>query len=369
MHPDDMAIHSISFPAGQESRTTSAESRKDVLIFMISGNPGLIDYYKPFLSALRTLLDSSPASKGTRFHIYGQDLAGFNDDDHAPFSAANPPRDVAYQVNYLFETLSEIRIQDEGDPQKQGQPFDDVILIGHSVGTYLILQLFHKQLRSPELAPHLRLQTGILLFPTIEHIRHSPSGKRLELLRSAAFLQAHRLAAGFLRLWPYAALHWVITTLLGHPPAAADVTARWLKSRDGVWQALYMGLDEMRVIGEDQWDDELWEIEREDKAAQAQQRGSDASGTDVASEEESGVAVDTKLPPKFFFFFGKDDHWVANHFRDAFIERRQKQAERTRLMVDEGNLPHAFCIRKFDPVSRDRNASSSPSMHSSPFTA
>ncbi|KAK7953064.1 major facilitator superfamily transporter [Apiospora saccharicola] len=341
-----MAIHSISFPAGQESRSGSGASSKDVLIFMISGNPGLIDYYEPFLSALRTLLASSPASKGTRFHIYGQDLAGFSDDDHEPFSAANPPRDVAYQVNYLFNTLSEIRIQGEGN-SKQGQPFDEIILIGHSVGTYLILQLFHKQLRSPELAPHLRLRTGILLFPTIEHIRHSPSGQRLELLRSAAFLErhAHRLASGFLRLWPYAALYWVITTLLGHPPAAADVTTRWLKSRDGVWQALHMGLDEMRVIGEDQWDEELWEIEREDEAAQAQQLLGSSSGSD------SDVAAGNKLPPKFFFFFGRDDHWVANHFRDAFIERRQKQAERTRLMVDEGNLPHAFCIHHSEVVA------------------
>ncbi|KAK8079280.1 hypothetical protein PG994_003087 [Apiospora phragmitis] len=340
-----MAIHSISFPASQESRSAAASSSRDVLIFMISGNPGLIDYYEPFLSALRTL----PAL-GARFHIYGQDLAGFNDDDHEPFSAANPPRDVAYQVDYLFKTLSEFSIpEDDADSspkQGGGKPFDQVILVGHSVGAYLILQLFHKLLRDPAAAPHLRLQTGFLLFPTIEHIRHSPSGQRLELLRSAAFLErhAHLLASGFLRLWPYAALRWVVATLLGQPPAAADVTARWLKSRDGVWQALHMGLDEMRVIGEDQWDEELWEIEREEEAeeaAQARQR------TDA--DDDSSTA--NGRPPKFIFFFGKDDHWVANHFRDAFIERRQKQAERTRFMVDEGNLPHAFCIHHSEVVA------------------
>ncbi|KAK8097066.1 hypothetical protein PG999_013010 [Apiospora kogelbergensis] len=336
-----MPIHSISFPASQESSSGSlgAASSRNVLVFMISGNPGLIDYYKPFLSALRTLLDSSAASKGTRFHLCGQDLAGFNDNDHEPFSAANPPRDVAYQVNYLFKTLSEYRIQDEGSP-KRGKPFDEVILVGHSVGTYLILQLFHKLLREPEAAPHLRLKAGILLFPTIEHIRHSPSGQRMELLRKAGPLlesNAHLLAWGFLWLWPYAALLWVITNVLGQPPAAAHVTARWLKSRDGVWQALHMGLDEMRVIGEDQWDEEIWEIEREDAVATAAAAGN--------------VGVGNRLPPKFFFFFGKDDHWVANHFRDAFIERRQKHTERTRLMVDEGNLPHAFCIHHSEVVA------------------
>lgn len=314
-----MAIHSLSYPAPAASDTASA---RNVLIFFISGNPGLIDYYGPFFENLRSFIDSSPSLKSTLLHIYGQDLAGFHDQDHTPFDSQHPPHNVEYQISNSLEVLSGLRI--ENGPGK-GKPYDEVLLMGHSVGSYIALQIFHRLLKDPSLAPHLDLKAGVLLFPTIEHIGRSPQGLKLDLLRRTPVIgpNAHLIAQGFLRLWPYNALYWFVSKILGFPPHAATVTTKFLKSRDGVWQALHMGMDEMKVIGEDKWDEELWEIERE-------------------AEQQGGQPA-----PKFFFFFGKDDHWVASHLRDAFIEKRQKKAERTRLMVDEGNLPHAFCIRNF----------------------
>ncbi|KAI1870608.1 uncharacterized protein JN550_005151 [Neoarthrinium moseri] len=326
-----MAVHSLSYPSPTDGASTSS---RDVLIYFISGNPGLIDYYESFLSTLRHLLDSSPSSRDTRFHIYGQDLAGFDDNDHKPFTSANPPHDVAYQIQDCFDTLSGLRVED--GPRK-GKPYDDVLLMGHSVGTYIILQIFHRLLRDPASAPQLHLRAGILLFPTIEHINRSPQGLRLDLLRRTPVLgaHAHLVARGFLRLWPRAALSWFVRTVLGFPPHAADVTVRFLQSRDGVWQALHMGMDEMQAIGEGQWDDKLWEIEAEAEAA--------ATGNSQQQQQQ--------VVPKFFFFFGKDDHWVASHLRDEFIERMSQKAERTRCVVDEGNLPHAFCIRNSETVA------------------
>jgi pimeloyl-ACP methyl ester carboxylesterase len=313
-----MAPHSLSYPP--PAGNVNASSR-DVLLFFISGNPGLIDYYEPFLSSLRQLLDSSTVLTSVRFHIYGQDLAGFDDSDHTPpFGRGNPPHDVAYQIGHLFNALSDLRV--ENGPKK-GKPYDDVLLMGHSVGAYMALQLFRKLLRDPSSASHLNLKSGILLFPTIEQIAHSPQGMKLNLLRRTPVLgtNAHWIAQGFLRLWPYGALYWFISKVMGFPPHAATVTTRWLKSRDGVWQALHMGMDEMQVIADDTWEDELWEI-----ATEAQ--------------------VHDRPLPKFFFFFGQNDIWVANRVRDAFIEKRRRQVERTRLIVDEGKLPHAFCIRE-----------------------
>ncbi|ORY71390.1 uncharacterized protein BCR38DRAFT_416668 [Pseudomassariella vexata] len=311
-----MATHSLSYfvkpPSGNVPTRTA-------LIFLIPGNPGLIDYYEPFLSSLALLLESSDASKSTQFQVYGQDLAGFNDLDHKPFSSSRPPRDVEYQIKHLLGVLSSVRVQ-EGI--NKGEPYDDVILMGHSVGSYMAVELFHRLLRAPESAPHLHLKTGFMLFPTIEHIAHSPSGTRLNLLKRTPIVgrNAHLIAKGFLFLWPYVALHWFVSTILGFPQHAATVTTNFLKSRDGVWQALYMGMDEMEVIGEDTWDEELWEIADEAHAHH-------------------------KSPPKFYFFFGNNDHWVASHLRDAFIVKRDKQVDRTKVMVDEGDLPHAFCIK------------------------
>ncbi|KAI4599447.1 hypothetical protein KJ359_001889 [Pestalotiopsis sp. 9143b] len=322
-----MAVHSLSYTASANNNNSA--SSRDVLIFFISGNPGLIDYYSPFFESLRTLIDSSSHLKSTRFHIYGQDLAGFGEGDHEPFDRQHPPHDVEYQVKNSYDALSSLRV-DVGP--KKGQPYDDILLMGHSVGSYIALQIFHRHLRDPSAsAAHVHLRAGVLLFPTIEHIGRSRQGKQMELLRRTPVVgpNAHAIAQGFLRLWPLGALRWFVSTVLRFPAHAAEVTARFLKSRDGVWQALHMGMDEMQVIGEDRWDEELWEIER-----------------DVDAQQDS-----KQLPPKFFFFFGKNDHWVASHLRDAFIERRQKQTERTRLMIDEGNLPHAFCIKHSEPVA------------------
>ncbi|KAI0879905.1 uncharacterized protein GGS22DRAFT_103206 [Annulohypoxylon maeteangense] len=319
--------HCLSFPPRQLNDNTVDESQsRNILIFFISGNPGLVDYYEPFLSTLRGLLDETISQQLSCFQIYGQDLAGFRDDDHEPFTQQRKPHDLEYQIQYSLTALSQLRVE---SGSRKGQPYDEVLLIGHSVGAYIALELFHRLLRNQELAPQLNLTSGILLFPTIHHISSSPSGQKLDLLRRTPVLgdNAYRIAQTFLHLLPQSTLHWIVSKVMRFPTHAAEITTRWLKSRDGVWQALHMGMDEMKVIGEDCWDDELWEIAHDAKAHD-------------------------KVVPKFFFFFGKHDHWVASHYRDAFIRTREKQIDRTRLIVDEGNIPHAFCINDSEIVAQ-----------------
>ncbi|KAI8957032.1 hypothetical protein F5Y11DRAFT_341049 [Daldinia sp. FL1419] len=321
--------HFLIFPPYLLNKEAEDLRSRDILIFFIPGNPGLIDYYEPLLSTLRGLLDEAESLRHARFHIYGQNLAGFVDNDHEPFTSQRKPYNLEDQIRYTLKTLKELRI---GSGPRQNFPYDEVLLIGHSVGTYIALELFHQLLRDPKVAPHLNLGSGILLFPTIHHISSSPSGKKLDLLRRTPVLgdNAYQIARMLLHLLPHGALRWIVRSVLGFPIHGAEVTTRWLKSRDGVWQALHMGMDEMRVIGEDHWDEELWEIAHE-------------------------AETHDKIIPKFLFFFGQRDHWVANHYRDEFIQKRQNQVERTRIIVDEGNIPHAFCISKRMNPLRIRN--------------
>ncbi|TGJ87141.1 hypothetical protein E0Z10_g1575 [Xylaria hypoxylon] len=321
-----MSCNHLSYPSRSNGISINNDSQH-VLIFFVPGNPGLVGYYAPFLSSLRDSLDSNTSLTTTYFHIHGQNLAGFTDQDHEPFTSQRKPYDLEYQIQHILKTVSGQRI--ESGP-KQGQSYDHVLLIGHSVGAYIVLETCHRVLRDPSLAPELKLTSGILLFPTIVHIADSPSGWRLNTLRQTPLLgdNAYRIAQGFLHLWSYNTLHWFVSRILGFPPHAVDVTTQWLKSRDGVWQSLHLGMDEMRVIGEDKWDDELWDISQSSKSA----------------------------IPKFYFFFGQRDHWVAEHYRDAFIRKRSAQTERTRLIVDEGDLPHAFCIDHSEPVAQKVHA-------------
>ncbi|KXJ92499.1 hypothetical protein Micbo1qcDRAFT_193954 [Microdochium bolleyi] len=393
----------ISLPPGP---ATGPDPTRHVLIYMISGNPGLIGFYRPFLSTLRQLLDDdgslavsrggSIAPAAARFHIYGQDLAGFSDADHdAPFSVtANPPRDLEFQIRHTQRTLQGLCVDrrdgtlrsttQHGPPASPVEisesasntlPFTDIVLIGHSVGSYIALELFHRNLahrHAPSLSqdatknPRLPLRSAFLLFPTITNIAHSPSGQKLNFLRQLPLLGSniYRIARGLLSLLPRAAVSWIVASVLKFPPHAAEVLIPWLKSRDGVWQALHMGMDEMKVIGPDRWDRELWEIEAQ---AEAEAEMEVDAAQRLASSSSSSSRTAAAPLPKFFFLFGQNDHWVADHCRDEFIAQRtggtkehdnsndkhnnHDTSTTARIVVDEGRLPHAFCIHHSETVA------------------
>lgn len=348
---------------------TAPASTRHCLIYFLTGNPGIIDYYAPFLNHLRVRLDAIEAKRQHEitFHIYGRDLAGFShadpaagdshdpgkDHDYAHDATTgnhHPPYNVEAQVQYSLKHLLAANTIPAPSP-RAGGPFDEVILIGHSLGTYLALELFHRHLHdlalasasasasSPNPTAALHLRAGVLLFATIAHLAKSPKGRQLDLLRRTPVLgpHAHALARLGLRLLPEPLLRWVLRRLLAMPPHAEDATARFLTapSPGGVHQALHLGMDEMAVIADEGWAEELWEVAEE---------AEDAAEGDGAREPL----------PKFFILFGKKDHWVANEYRDRFIREREAHAARegvpghkrgrTRIVVEEEGVPHDFCI-------------------------
>lgn len=306
------------------------------LVYFLTGNPGIIDYYAPFLTHLRAHLDAVEARHRheVTYHLYGRDLAGFNDADQRPAfnTTTHPPYNVEGQIQHSLKHLLAANAIPAAAAKRAADPFDDVVLIGHSFGTYVALELFHRHLHDPDgFAPRLNLRTGVLLFATIAHLSRSPKGVQLDLLRRTPVLgaHAHAIARAALRLVPARLLRWVLRTLYRMPPHAEDATARFLESRDGVHQALHLGMDEMAVISEEAWAEELWEI------------------ADEAAAHRHEV-------PKFFILFGREDHWVAAKYRDRFIRDREEHATRegvpghkrgrTRIVVEEDGLPHDFCL-------------------------
>ncbi|KAM7211516.1 lipid droplet-associated hydrolase [Rhypophila decipiens] len=383
---------------------------KHILVYFIPGNPGLAGYYTPFLETLRGLLDASYPSSGTGtgsdvadrevessvdFDLYAQNLLGFDDSDNqVPFGTPIPgsengdgngqkqeslPFSLEDQICGVWDSLEEIvrsglrkdtNVNDNHETTKEvdarsEKHYDQVILMGHSVGAYIGIEIFHRhhqllalshQQTDPDPDPEnqkevpvpFNLLAGIMLFPTIWDIAKSPNGLVFNrFIRNNAFMSnnAHKIAKWTVDWFPSWVLKSVVRNVMGFSDHGAETTTNFLTSRDGIHQALYLARDEMGSITEEKWEREMWEASH------------DLEQDDL--EEQGGEGKTKKRGDRFFFLFGKKDHWVADKTRDAFIEKRKEQhgdKGRVRVLVDEtggekAGIPHAFCIHHSEVVA------------------
>jgi len=325
-------------------------TRKQCLIYFIPGNPGLIAYYEPFLSALRKLLDEveARADCSHAFTIYGRNLLGFDDGDHFPlFGTPTGYGDGSKTEPFSFKDIiasacdwvRAVDVRLPRHPDGSLRHYDETILIGHSVGAYIALEIFnhhHAAYKFPEIVDDwagLKLKAGILLFPTISHIARSSKGWKLDFIRRTPILNwlAPYIAKGLVSLWPNWALEGILRYALRMPDHAVAATMRFLRSHDGILQALHMGRDEMMTITEVRWSDDLWQVQDVDQRL--------------------------KQRTKFVFYYAKSDHWVDNKSRDEFIEQRMRDVEnKLEFIIDQDDIPHAFCLSMLAPSSSYSNS-------------
>jgi Lipid-droplet associated hydrolase len=166
------------------------------LLIFFSGNPGLLDFYVPFLNAIHhhaiisSGLEPSSSSRRGRFaapsrdgglvifahaHLGLSSYVGINcDDDRGQRSYPDTasvalPAQIEAHTEFLDELLT---------------AYDDpvatrVLLIGHSVGCWLIQEV----IKARRTALGSRNVGVFMLFPTISHIARTPNGKKLSVRR------------------------------------------------------------------------------------------------------------------------------------------------------------------------------------------
>ncbi|KAL2861117.1 bifunctional triacylglycerol lipase/ester hydrolase [Aspergillus lucknowensis] len=343
------------------SRTSPPTTTCPVTIYFITGNPGLISYYHSFLSHLSQKLASNPnttpeTEKPSSIHIFGHSLAGFEleqspkpkgrDGDHY-YSLEEQICFVQDRLRAHTSALGR-EYADADASSTSGPSRPKVILIGHSVGTYMAMEILRRH--REELAPikaqdpsrsengfadgdrhddEAGSQTfdiigGIMLFPTVMDIAQSPSGQKLTFLLRIIpqlALVVSVLARILTSLLSTPILRTLVRFVMSSPPPeAVDATVSFLRSRRGVRQALHMAADEMRTITTDKWSDDVWGVSR------------------------------VKEPlTRMFFYFGRNDHWVAERTREEIIalkgRKETKMKSGPRMIVCEEALPHAFCLR------------------------
>lgn len=364
------------------------------IIFFTTGNPGLIAYYGTFLKLLAE-------GAGNDAVIAGASLGGFEARDagafdntlksellYPPVLPRQPLYDLQGQVKLTHERLITLvtNINTNYPARRPSDTLTQVVLIGHSVGAYIALQLVHTQhslyaSQSSNWAPAFEITATMLLTPTIQDIATSSSGKiATPLLSNLPFFPALlQLGAG--TLTSTMPMSWLgnlvsrITSMKAGSEALA-ATVQFLRTPGAVKQALYMARCEMGEIGAEQWKDEVWgaaDAEVEDalpegsrgisqgKAVKDQRE--DNGNTQVRERSSQTVAAGPQngaqwKPPKHYFLFAKQDHWVANETRDAIV---QTVGGRAKIVVDEPEegkqgIVHAWCLEQNDKVATIVNA-------------
>lgn len=156
------------------------QGSKRTLIYFLPGNPGVVEYYRNFLSDLHGAL----TEKEDDAIIYGHSHDGFElgsskSDTRPPFTLAQEIESAKRRLQALATAISRTSMGSKEEPLK-------VVLIGHSVGSYMVMELVswwqQRLADNPSFgANDFQIVGGVCLFPTVVDLAKSPRGKVMKV--------------------------------------------------------------------------------------------------------------------------------------------------------------------------------------------
>jgi pimeloyl-ACP methyl ester carboxylesterase len=183
--PPEIRKHNVKFgvspPCVAHPRVhgNDGTTSETYLLCMIPGNPGFIEYYDEFLMDLATNLEQSKtAVEGVRYVLFGAAHSGFVTKVWNPEGLKGK-----WKTPYSLDQVIEAQIDDLQDFIEEQEGLREpvkVVLIGHSVGSYISLEMT-RRLRERGMQDKIRVVGGLLLFPTVVDIAKSPHGIKLSV--------------------------------------------------------------------------------------------------------------------------------------------------------------------------------------------
>nr|XP_014346245.1 PREDICTED: lipid droplet-associated hydrolase [Latimeria chalumnae] len=155
------ATQILKFGAQNLHSPNQCQNSPRLLFLVIPGNPGIVGYYKTFMKALYLALSQE-------FPVWAVSHAG-----HCVTPEGMEMREDSDVVELEDVFGLNGQIEHKLAFLRKNVPKDvNLVLIGHSIGCYIILEMMKKE-------PQLKVLKSLLLFPTIEHMAQSPQGKIL----------------------------------------------------------------------------------------------------------------------------------------------------------------------------------------------
>lgn len=174
----------FAVPAVPTASHTTRSLSKHALIYLVPGNPGLIEYYREFLAGLSERLGQQ--DQAVRYVVTGRSLPGFELAAESQESLRPPPYTLKEQVSNVHDQIDAAAADARADIAREtGEPGYrklPVILIGHSVGAYILLETISRrqQLQQEGIQSddglNYEIIGGINLFPTVVDIAKSKNG-------------------------------------------------------------------------------------------------------------------------------------------------------------------------------------------------
>ncbi|KAI1314468.1 hypothetical protein EDD11_002131 [Mortierella claussenii] len=253
------------------------------VLFMIPGNPGIIDYYTPFL---QTVHDTCQG----RIDIFGASHPGHSWGPHV----TDPSRlySIEEQVENKIAILDKLR--------EMYPPGTRFVLAGHSMGAWLAMRVLKAR-------PNHGIERVFGLFPTLHRIADTPNGRKLS--KSMLNPSVRGLVGGLVSTLRFIfsappVLQSIVGLLTGQEDDMARVTSQKLLHSFVVKNCLFLGYHELESIKI---------IDRE------------------SIEEHTS---------KLVFYYGKTDGWspIENYYE------MQEQFPKVKSYLCNQGMAHAFVL-------------------------
>uniref|UniRef100_A0A060SYX5 ARAD1C04334p n=1 Tax=Blastobotrys adeninivorans TaxID=409370 RepID=A0A060SYX5_BLAAD len=269
------------------------------LFVFIPGNPGLADFYIPYLKKV--------AEELPEYEIFCPSHLGFGTTTVEEGSVSNelPVYTLDQQIDHKVDLIHRLT---RNGPRK-------LVIMGHSVGSWFVQRIVAR------LEGHPNVDTKLvgLVTPTIEHIARSDKGSKMTAAMSVV---GHR--SGWLAQLLAQGLGYIpgpimerIVRLSVPTEHGANAAYHIVRRPTVVRQFVDMGSEEMERIKEEDVP-EFW----------------DRSGP-------KGYNV--------WMFFAEKDHWVPNDTRQKLIDRH---GQRPGIRVDIEKIEHSFCLKSWHLFGR-----------------
>jgi len=251
---------------------------------IVPGNPGCIKFYDKFAAAV---------GEATGVSVKGASHTGHakipsSDHEHPGLEDCGLEAQIRHKVEFLRQEVLDA--------------FERVVLIGHSIGCYMILHLM--DLLTEE--ERSKIAKCILLFPTIENMRETPNGRKLTPLLTYA-RWAFPFAAYSVSYLPDPLLNYTISFFVrkSEDSSVQEIVKKNLLTPEVANSVSFLGLEEMLQV-----------TERDDS---------------LVSRHAS----------KLIIYYGKTDRWCTS---DMHEQVSKIHGDRAKVHLCDRGIEHAFVL-------------------------